>query len=1075
MAEGIAQPTGEQSEYPHYRAFISYRHAEVDSAVAEAVQHGLERFWVPKSARGEDGSVHIAPVFRDKEELPVSARLGDDIEAALHGADALVVICSPRTAESTWVAREIDTFLSCHDQDRVFVVLAEGEPYDVIPERLLYEIRTTVDEDGTTHEERVEKEPLACDYRDSSRSVRRTELIRLAAGILDVGFDSLVRRALHRRNRIIASIAAAITTVACGIAAYATWSNARIAESYRQTQINESEALADDAQDLLLAGDRMEAIQVALAALPESSTSGDRPFVPSAQIALQDSVQAYPNKSFWHSCYSVGDVDSTMAVSEDGLLACVMTDGNVLVSDLFTGRAISTIDVTSTFSDSDEPDFSKPAINLFFCPNGLVVTTWTRSIALFDPQTGEAKWEKELKNFSSDNIAASHDGKTIVVGCKESEEGVTVHLLDSATGETVETYNLPFGESSTDRANNYKVRLAFSPDDGSVAVTCADTIWKLDFESGQSTSALLVANDVYKLEYLEDVIVSIGSEGWAKNPLLGTAFYEAFSADLEPLWSKSETPPTYYDSVGIYHSNFAYVVGQYDDSRMGKQLIYVTGSNVKFVDQDTGEETRVIQKGSPVRACSFSDGILHTIDYEGAMATVFMSSVTDDSLLANALYEVTEGEYADFAVAKSGANANTYAFVWDATSSKIRVYCYRFRVDEDENGVSKTLKGLELDTYSTPSAVGETSSPLYFKDKENTLLCALDHESFEPLWTIKFEDLGLGDRVKYSPTSQGVVYLFSGRPVDGVTKILKMSSENAEVLDRYELDASEHGWYQITAVRSATIAGKEALEVHGDYGLRFYSCDTHELLLEIGPFDYIIDAFCVAHDAALLLHSERGREHCELFSLADGSELDGEVESLLVSDAEAAIRGVAFDMKKDLLVICCADGYLRCVDANDWNVRWEQRMPDARTAAFSPDSTTVITQNQSGACLLLSADTGEVLRSSSVELPLISSFMYLGDDDRTLYALARGLGLSRPESSIVKLSLDDDAFGPTAVVYAGTYYSLESNRLLLCDPLFGQWGVQPMYTLDELIDQAHEVIQGHELTDAERYQYRIAN
>jgi small nuclear ribonucleoprotein (snRNP)-like protein len=1075
MANDYAQPVEAQPEYPHYRAFISYRHAEVDSAVAAAVQHGLERFWVPKSARGEDGSPHIAPVFRDKEELPVSARLGDDIEAALHGADALVVICSPRTAESAWVAREIDTFLSCHDQDRVFVVLAEGEPYDVIPERLLYEMRTATDEDGTTHEERVEKEPLACDFRGSSRSERRTELIRLAAGVLGVSFDSLVRRAQRRRTRIIASVAAIITTVACGIAAYALWSNARIAESYRQTQINESEALAVEAQELLAAGDRMEAIQVALAALPESSTSGDRPFVPSAQIALQDSVQAYPNKTFWHACYSVSDVESTCAVSKEGLLACVKTDGSVQVSDLDTGTVLSTIDIARVFGASDDPDYSRPATKLLFCPQGLVVSTWRETIALFDPQTGELVWKVEFADFTSDNIAVSHDGARIAIGWDEPE-GVAVHTLDSATGAVVESYHLPFVGSEEDFTYSFKVRLDFSPDDSSLAVTYANAIWKVDLKDGKTVSAQLTANDAYEVYYLDDVIVSIGSEDWSKSLLLGTAYFDVFSADLSPLWSRSETPPTYYDSAGIFHSNFAFLVGQYDDEVAGKQLVYATGSSVRIVDQATGKETRTIEKGSPLRACVFKDGSLDTIDYEGEMTSVFMSNVTDDALLATSSVEVAEGEYATLTVVKGDPYALTYALVWDGTSSKMRVYCYRFRVDEDEEGLAKTLEGLKLDSYSTPTALGESPSPLYFINSDGTLLCAIDHRSFEPLWTVRYEDLGLGNRAGYVPTSRGVIYLFSSRPVDGSITVLKMSSENAEVLDRYVFDASEQGWSSITTVGSSMVAGEELLSVRNDHSVKYFSADTHELRLEIGPFAYSIDAYFEAHDAALVLHNESGRERFELFSLIDGSELDGQIESLLLNSGQSsAQRNVSPDLKKDSLVICCADGYLRCVDTTGWSVRWEQWLPNARIAAFSPDGSMVVVQDKSGACLLLSAATGEVLRSSSVQLPLISYFWYLGDDARTMYALATTMGLSRPETSIIKFSLDASSFGPTSVVYAAVYYSLESNQLLLCDPLFGQWGAQPMYTLDELIDQAHETVRGHELTDAERHRYRIAS
>ncbi|MBR1781770.1 MAG: hypothetical protein IJ751_10260 [Oscillospiraceae bacterium] len=51
----------------HYNAFISYRHAEVDSRVASEVQHRLEHFHVPAAIRKKTGMGKIERIFRDKE------------------------------------------------------------------------------------------------------------------------------------------------------------------------------------------------------------------------------------------------------------------------------------------------------------------------------------------------------------------------------------------------------------------------------------------------------------------------------------------------------------------------------------------------------------------------------------------------------------------------------------------------------------------------------------------------------------------------------------------------------------------------------------------------------------------------------------------------------------------------------------------------------------------------------------------------------------------------------------------------------------------------------------------------
>ena len=119
----------------HFNAFISYRHHPEDIKVAEQIHKGLERYKVPKAIKKKTGGK--MRLFRDKEELPISSNLTDDITRALHNSDFLIVICSTHVKESLWVQREIETFLQTHDHSRVLTVLVDGDdPYDVIPEVL---------------------------------------------------------------------------------------------------------------------------------------------------------------------------------------------------------------------------------------------------------------------------------------------------------------------------------------------------------------------------------------------------------------------------------------------------------------------------------------------------------------------------------------------------------------------------------------------------------------------------------------------------------------------------------------------------------------------------------------------------------------------------------------------------------------------------------------------------------------------------------------------------------------------------------------------------------------------------
>jgi hypothetical protein len=110
----------------------------------------------------------LFPIFRDQEELPVSADLNDNIHAALRSSRYLIVLCSPRAAASLWVNEEIRYFKSLGREDRVLSLIVDGEPnagdkpegagQECFPSALRYQIGP----DG--HLLEVRTEPIADHY-----------------------------------------------------------------------------------------------------------------------------------------------------------------------------------------------------------------------------------------------------------------------------------------------------------------------------------------------------------------------------------------------------------------------------------------------------------------------------------------------------------------------------------------------------------------------------------------------------------------------------------------------------------------------------------------------------------------------------------------------------------------------------------------------------------------------------------------------------------------------------------------------------------------------------------------------
>ena len=160
----------------YYNAFISYKHADLDNKIAAEIVRGLEHYHIPKKIQKSTGIKKIDRIFRDKDELPITNDLNDTISEALKNADYLIVICSTNTCKSTWVEKEIETFLQNHTMNQVLTVLADGEPYDVIPKMLLTGKRNVVDENGETKTIEVPLEPLSFDFRLPLKKARAEEL-----------------------------------------------------------------------------------------------------------------------------------------------------------------------------------------------------------------------------------------------------------------------------------------------------------------------------------------------------------------------------------------------------------------------------------------------------------------------------------------------------------------------------------------------------------------------------------------------------------------------------------------------------------------------------------------------------------------------------------------------------------------------------------------------------------------------------------------------------------------------------------------------------------------------------------
>jgi hypothetical protein len=193
-----------------YRAFISYSHS--DDGVARWLHRKLDSYVVPSSLVGKStpmGAVppRLFPVFLDREEIPTSADLGGTIRKALEHSQCLIVICSPKAAQSRWVDAEIRGFKEMHGESRIIGLIVAGEPNasdnptSAEQECFPPSLRFRMGQEGQLTDERTE--PIAADIRPG-HDTRAIAFQRLLAGVLGVDFDTVRgREKIRRRRRLL--------------------------------------------------------------------------------------------------------------------------------------------------------------------------------------------------------------------------------------------------------------------------------------------------------------------------------------------------------------------------------------------------------------------------------------------------------------------------------------------------------------------------------------------------------------------------------------------------------------------------------------------------------------------------------------------------------------------------------------------------------------------------------------------------------------------------------------------------------------------------------------------------------
>ena len=177
-----------------YFAFISYNSHDI--RWGKRLQKKLEHYRMPATLCSERGwqRTPIKPVFfapTDIQPGGLSQELQDRLAASRH----LIVICSPHSAKSEWVGREIEFFHQLGRTQDIHFFIVEGEPHSGNPDTECFnpvvEKLGLPEILGANIHEKIHRSPWLN---------RERAYVQLISKLLGVEFDTIWKR--HRRQLV---------------------------------------------------------------------------------------------------------------------------------------------------------------------------------------------------------------------------------------------------------------------------------------------------------------------------------------------------------------------------------------------------------------------------------------------------------------------------------------------------------------------------------------------------------------------------------------------------------------------------------------------------------------------------------------------------------------------------------------------------------------------------------------------------------------------------------------------------------------------------------------------------------
>lgn len=379
-----------------YFAFISYQRK--DEKLAEWLRRKLEGYHLPAKIKRENHALPKAlrPIFRDSLELS-GGFLAQEIEKALNDSRYLIVVCSPNSAASPWVNKEVQSFIDQGREDCIVPYIIAGTPFsgDEATECFPPALRSL----------QGEKEILGININELGRDA---SVIKVVARMFGLSFDTLWQRhnREQRRKRIAwAFVAVLLILISFFVSGYffkvnreieqknreilqqsreieeksdeisrknieVTQKNEEIAGQYREIEqknreiternqeilrgrdkllISQSKYLVSEAKKEYEKGNITKALRLALYALPKDLKNPDRPYVMEAEAMLRGCDMPISKDIYCRTVFTHNNEVSSIAFSPCETFILVSSGNKIFKYDITTGKQLKSFCNGSSF------------------------------------------------------------------------------------------------------------------------------------------------------------------------------------------------------------------------------------------------------------------------------------------------------------------------------------------------------------------------------------------------------------------------------------------------------------------------------------------------------------------------------------------------------------------------------------------------------------------------------------------------------------------------------------------------------------------------------------------------------